>query len=35
MLERLRQLVEETLAVKRLPRAMSLYLFVLAMVLAA
>jgi hypothetical protein len=37
MLERLgfQQLVEETLTVKRLPRAMSMYQFVLAMVLAA
>ena len=36
MLERLRfqQLVEETLTVKRVPRAMSIYQFVLAMVLA-
>ena len=31
----LEQLVEETLTVKRLPRAMSMYQFVLAMVLAA
>jgi hypothetical protein len=37
MLERLgfQQLVEETLTVKRIPRAMSMYQFVLAMVLAA
>jgi len=37
MLERLQfqQLVEETLTVKRVPRAMSMYQFVLAMVLAA
>src|SRR5262252_6269030 len=37
MLERLgfQQLVEETLTVKRVPRAMSIYQFVLAMVLAA
>src|SRR5215469_1793380 len=37
MLERLgfQQLVEETLTVKRIPRAMSIYQFVLAMVLAA
>src|SRR5262249_57763049 len=37
MLERLgfQQLVEETLTVKRLTRAMSMYQFVLAMVLAA
>jgi hypothetical protein len=37
MLERLRfqQLVEETLTVKRVTRAMSMYQFVLAMVLAA
>ena len=37
MLERLgfQQLVEETLTVKRIPRAMSIYQFVMAMVLAA
>ena len=37
MLERLgfQQLVEETLTVKRLPRAMTIYQFVLAIVLAA
>src|SRR6516164_2957025 len=37
MLERLgfQQLIEETLTVKRLTRAMSMYQFVLAMVLAA
>src|SRR5438309_2861180 len=37
MLEKLRfqQLLEETLTVKRVPRAMSMYQFVLAMVLAA